>query len=106
MASESDLETFGTSCITSYKVFPPDESNLHQKKLKVYSKSGKKYIVTISQYTSCTCPDHYFRYRICKHIDFIMNNILHNKFTRVHYNDITLDGLFKRLPGYIIHDCN
>lgn len=105
MASVSDLETFGDSCITSYKVFPPDEWNLHKRKFKVYSKSGKKYIVTVDQCPSCTCPDHCFRHKVCKHIDFIMNNVLLNKFTREHYNHRTLDGLFKRLPGYIIHDC-
>ena len=105
MSSDLNLETFGSSCITSYKVFPPDESNLHQRKFKVYSTSGKKYIVTVSQSPSCTCPDHCFRLKICKHINFIMNNVLQNKFPKEYYNHRTLDGLFKSLPGYIIHDC-
>lgn len=105
MSSDLDLETFGSSCITSYKVFPPDESNLHQRKFKVYSTSGKKYIVTVSQSPSCTCPDHCFRFRLCKHINFILHNVLLNNSIRFYYDERSLDGMFKRLPGYIIHDC-
>ena len=101
----SEKPTFGFSSIIGFRVFPPDESNLHQRTFKVYLSSGNKYIVTIERYPTCTCPDNDFRGKSCKHINFILENVLHDSFPKSYFNNKTLDKLFSRLPGYIIHDC-
>ena len=105
MTSQTNVETFSNSCITSYIVFPPDVLDLHQRQFKVYSTSGKNYIVTIKDEPTCTCPDHYFRGKSCKHISFILERVLHDKFPKLLYSNKILDALFRSLPGYIIHDC-
>ena len=90
--------TFGKSCVLSYEVYPLNKSNLHERKFGINSISGNKYIVTVNRLVDCTCPDCRNRVRRCKHINFIMNEILHEKYPRIYYDDKSLDYLFKYLP--------
>ena len=98
--------TFGDSCVLSYEVYPPNKKNLHERHFGVNSISGNKYIVTVNRLVNCTCPDCQNRVRRCKHINFIMNEILHEKYPRIYYDNRALDYLFKYLPGNIPHKCN
>ena len=98
-------KTFGSSCILNYEVFPPNKNNLHERKFGINSISGNKYTVTVNRLVDCTCPDCQYRVRRCKHINFIMNEILHEKYPRIYYDDKSLDYLFKHLPGSIQHSC-
>ena len=95
--------TFGDSCIMSYEVFPPSKKNIHERIFNVNSISGNKYTVTINKLVDCTCPDCQYRVRRCKHINFIMKNLLHEAFPRIYYDNKALDNLFKYLPGNIPH---
>ncbi len=98
--------SFGNSCVQSYEVYPPNKKNFHERKFGINSVSGNKYIVTINKLVNCTCPDCQNRVRRCKHIEFIMNEILHEKYPRIYYNNKTLDYLFKYLPGNVPHKCD
>jgi hypothetical protein len=104
--NEKNKNTFGDSCVLSYEVYPPNKKNLHERQFGVNSISGNKYTVTVNRLVNCTCPDCQNRVRRCKHIDFIMNEILHEKYPKIYYNDKTLDRLFKYLPGSIQHKCD
>ena len=97
--------TFGDSCVISYEVYPPNKKNIHERHFGVNSISGNKYMVTVNRLVNCTCPDCQNRVRRCKHINFIMNEILHEKYPRIYYDDKALDHLFKYLPGNIPHKC-
>ena len=101
--NENKKITFGYSSIMSYEVFPPKKDKIHERKFDVNTTSGNKYTVTINKLVNCTCPDCQNRVRRCKHIDFIMNEILHEKYPRIYYSNRTLDYLFKYLPGNIPH---
>ena len=98
--------TFGDSCVLSYEVFPPNKKKLHERQFNINSTSGNKYTVTINRLVNCTCPDCQHRVRRCKHINFIMNEILHEEYPRIYYDNKSLDQLFKYLPGNIPHKCN
>ena len=103
--NDKNNNTFGNSCVLSYEIYPPNKLKLHERKFGINSISGKKYIVTVNRLVNCTCPDCQNRVRRCKHINFIMNEILHEKYPRIYYDDKALDHLFKYLPGNIPHKC-
>ncbi len=103
--SNNKAITFGDSCVVSYEVFPANKDNVHERKFIVNSISGNKYTVTVNRLVNCTCPDCQHRVRRCKHINFIMNNILHETYPRIYYDNKALDNLFKYLPGNIPHIC-
>ncbi len=100
---KTNKATFGQSSITGYRVFPPNKSDLHTRKFKVYSTSGESNIVTVERYPCCTCCVNRFRY--CKHIRFILQNVFGENFPKSYYFRTTLDKLFRRLPGYVEHEC-
>ena len=104
--TEKNKNTFGNSCVLSYEVLPPSKKNVHERQFNINSISGNKYTVTINRLVNCTCPDCQNRVRRCKHIDFIMNEILHEKYPRIYYDNKSLHYLFKDLPGNIPHKCN
>ena len=97
---------FKNSCILSYKVHPLNRKNIHERKFDVNSKSGNKYTITINRLVDCTCPDCQYRVRRCKHINFIMNNILEEEYPRIYYDNEALDSLFKNLPVNATHKYN
>ena len=101
--NKKNINTFKDTCVLNYEVFPPNRNNLHERQFNVSSISGKKYTVTINRLVNCTCPDCQYRVRRCKHINFIMNEILHEKYPRIYYDNKALDYLFKCLPGYLPH---
>ena len=103
---KNNKRTFGDSCVVSYEVFPPTKRNIHERKFNINSISGNKYTVTVKKLVNCSCPDCQYRVRRCKHIYFVMNNILHEPYPRIYYDNRTLDNLFKYLPGNIPHICN
>ena len=98
--------TFGDSCVLSYEVFPPNKNNLHERQFNVNSISGNKYTITVNRLVNCTCPDCQHRVRRCKHINFIMKELLHENEPRIYYDNKALDKLFKYLPGNIPHKCS
>ena len=89
---------FGNSCIKSYEMLPQKKKKFHERQFNVNSISGNKYTVTIKRLVNCTCPDCQYRVRRCKHINFIMNEILHEKYPKIYYDNKALDNLFKYLP--------
>ena len=97
--------TLRNSCVIGYEVYPPNKKNYHERKFGINSISGNKYIVTVNRLVDCTCPDCQYRVRRCKHINFVMNEILHEKYPRIYYDNKSLDYLFKYLPGNIKHSC-
>ena len=103
--NNNTINTFGESSIMSYEVFPPNKKNIHERQFNINSVSGNKYTVTISRLVNCTCPECTNKVRRCKHIDFIMNEVLHEKYPRIYYDNRALDYLFQYLPGNIEHDC-
>lgn len=44
---------------------------------KVLSASGEEYVVTR---TSCTCPDHFYRRRTCRHMLAVQNVVANFKY--------------------------
>ena len=93
--------TFNDSCVTSYEVFPPKDNNYYEREFNVTSISGNTYRVVINRLVDCSCPDCQKRVRRCKHIEFVMKEILHEPYPRIYYDDKALDNLFKNIPGHI-----
>ena len=98
---KTDKATFNDSCVTSYEVFPPKDENYYEREFNVNSISGNTYRVVINRLVDCTCPDCTNRVRRCKHINFIMKEVLHEPYPRIYYDDKALDDLFKYIPGHI-----
>ena len=96
-----DIDVFNNSFITKYEVFPPKKDNYYERKFLVSSISGKQYTVTVNKLVNCTCPLCTYKAKRCHHIEFVMKDILHEKYPRIYYDDRALDSLFKYLPGHI-----
>ena len=96
-----DVNTFNDSCVVKYEVLPPKKNNFYERQFIIHSISGNNYTVTINKLVDCTCPLCFYRAKRCKHIDFVMNEILHEKYPRIYYDNKALDYLFKYLPGHI-----
>ena len=96
-----DIDTFNDSCVVKYEVLPPRKNNFYERKFIIHSISGKSYVVTINRLVDCTCPVCVYKARRCKHIDFVMNEILHEKYPKIFYDDKALDYLFRYLPGHV-----
>ena len=77
-----DIDTFNDSCVVKYEVLPPRKNNFYERKFIIHSISGKSYVVTINRLVDCTCPICVYKARRCKHIDFVMNEILHEKYPK------------------------
>ena len=98
---KEEFDTFNDSCVVKYEVLPPKKNNFYERQFIIHSISGKSYIVTINKLVDCTCPICVYKAKRCKHIDFVMNDILHEKYPRIYYDNKTLDYLFKYLPGHV-----
>ena len=99
-----NIDVFNDSCVTKYEVLPPKKNNFYERQFIINSISGNKYTVTVNKLVNCTCPLCTFKAKRCKHIDFVMNEILHEKYPRIYYDDNALDSLFRYLPGHIRKD--
>ena len=98
---QDDVDVFNDSCVTKYEVFPPKKNNYYERKFIISSISGNQYTVTVNKLVNCTCPICMYKAKRCKHIEFVMQDILHEKYPRIYYDDKALDSLFKYLPGHI-----
>ena len=98
---KEDIDTFNDSCVVKYEVLPPKKNNFYERKFIIHSISGKSYIVTINRLVDCTCPICVYKAKRCKHIEFVMKDILHEKYPRIYYDNRSLDYLFKYLPGHV-----
>ena len=98
---KEDIDTFNDSCVVKYEVLPPKKNNFYERQFIIHSISGNNYTVTINKLVDCTCPLCFYRCKRCKHIDFVMNEILHEKYQRIYYDNKALDYLFKYLPGHV-----
>ena len=96
-----DIDTFNDSCVVKYEVLPPKKNNFYERRFIIHSISGKSYIVTVNKLVDCTCPICVYKAKRCKHIDFVMNDILHEKYPKIYYDNKALDHLFKYLPGHV-----
>ncbi len=96
-----DIDTFNDSCVVKYEVLPPKKNNFYERQFIIHSISGKSYTVTINKLVDCTCPLCVFKAKRCKHIDFVMKEILHEKYQKIYYDNKALDSLFKYLPGHV-----
>ena len=76
----TDIDTFNDSCVVKYEVLPPKKNNFYERQFIIHSISGNNYTVTINKLVDCTCPLCFYRAKRCKHIDFVMNEILHEKY--------------------------
>ena len=99
--TETDIDTFNDSCVVKYEVLPPRKNNFYERKFIIHSISGKSYTVTVNKLVDCTCPICVYKAKRCKHIDFVMKEILHEKYPKIYYDNNSLDHLFKYLPGHI-----
>ena len=99
--NQDDIDVFNDSCVTKYEVFPPKKNNYYERKFIISSISGNQYTVTVNKLVNCTCPICMDKAKRCKHIEFVMQDILHEKYPRIYYDDRALDSLFKYLPGHI-----
>ena len=97
----TDMDTFNDSCVVKYEVLPPKKNNFYERQFIIHSISGNNYTVTINKLVDCTCPLCFYRAKRCKHIDFVMNEILHEKYQRIYYDNKALDYLFRYLPGHV-----
>ena len=100
-ANTENIDVFNNSCVTKYEVLPPKKNNYYERQFIISSISGNKYTVTVNKLVNCTCPICTFKAKRCKHIEFVMQDILHEKYPRIYYDDKALDSLFKYLPGHI-----
>ena len=98
---KEDIDTFNDSCVVKYEVLPPNKNNFYERKFIIHSISGKNYTVTINRLVLCTCPICVYKVKRCKHIDFVMKDILHEKYPRIYYDNKALDYLFRYLPGHV-----
>ena len=98
---QDEVDVFNDSCVTKYEVFPPKKNNYYERKFIISSISGNQYTVTVNKLVNCTCPICMYKAKRCKHIEFVMQDILHEKYPRIYYDDRALDSLFKYLPGHI-----
>ena len=96
-----DVDTFNDSCVVKYEVLPPKKNNFYERQFIIHSISGKSYTVTVNKLVDCTCPICVYKAKRCKHIDFVMKEILHEKYPKIYYDNNSLDHLFKYLPGHI-----
>ena len=99
--NKENVDVFNDSCVTKFEVLPPQKNNYYERKFIISSISGNQYTVTVNKLVSCTCPLCVFKAKRCKHIEFVMQEILHEKYPRIYYDDKALDSLFKYLPGHI-----
>ena len=100
-AYKENIDVFNNSCVTKYEVFPPKNNNYYERQFIISSISGNQYTVTVNKLVNCTCPICMYKAKRCKHIEFVMQDILHEKYPRIYYDDKALDSLFKYLPGHI-----
>ena len=100
-AYKENIDVFNNSCVTKYEVLPPKNNNYYERQFIISSISGNQYTVTVNRLVHCTCPNCTYNAKRCKHIEFVMQDILHEKFPRIYYADNVLDSLFKYLPGHI-----
>ena len=96
-----DIDTFNDSCVVKYEVLPPTKNNFYERKFIIHSISGKNYLVTVNKLVDCTCPICVYKAKRCKHIDFVMKEILHEKYPKIYYDNNSLDHLFKYLAGHV-----
>ena len=96
-----NINVFNHSCVTKFGVLPPKKNNYYERQFIIDSISGNQYIVTVNKLVNCTCPVCTIKARRCKHIEFVMKQILHEKYPRIYYDNKALDSLFKYLPGHI-----
>ena len=96
-----DIDVFKDSCVTKYEVLPPKKNNYYEREFIISSISGNQYTVTVNKLVHCTCPICIYKAKRCKHIEFVMQEILHEKYPRIYYDDRALDSLFKYIPGHI-----
>ena len=98
---KEDIDTFNDSGVVKYEVLPPKKNNFYERRFIIHSISGNNYTVTINKLVDCTCPVCVYKAKRCKHIDFVMNEILHEKYPKIYYDNKALDHLFKYLPGHV-----
>ena len=98
---KEDIDTFNDSCVTKFEVLPPKKNNYYERQFIISSISGNQYTVTVNKLVNCTCPLCTYKAKRCKHIEFVMQDILHEKYPRIYYDDRALDSLFKFLPGHV-----
>ena len=98
---KEDIDVFYNSCVTKYEVLPPKKNNYYERQFIISSISGNQYTVTVNKLVNCTCPLCMYKAKRCKHIEFVMQDILHEKYPRIYYDDRALDSLFKYLPGHL-----
>ena len=98
---KEDIDVFNDSCVKKFGVLPPKKNNYYERQFIISSISGNDYTVTVNKLVDCTCPLCVYKAKRCKHIEFVMQDILHEKYPRIYYDDRALDSLFKYLPGHI-----
>ena len=75
---KTNKEKFGHACITKNKIFNPDEKEKHKRVFELSSTSGNKYYITLDGFLRCTCHEFFNSNKRCKHINFIMKNVLYS----------------------------
>ena len=97
--SSGRIERCYTDNIYLIESLPPEEEFPYQRKYLIMGNSGKTYKVTISNSPRCTCPDHNFNHRRCKHIYFVLIRIMNiSNYTESKYSNEELTEMFSNIP--------
>ena len=77
-------------------------TNQIQRKFDVMGTTGNRYLVTIGENVSCSCPDNSQNNNTCKHIYFIMLRVMKIVGNvRKRYKEVRLTEMFKSIPHWI-----
>ena len=74
---QDEVDVFNDSCVTKFEVLPPKNNNYYERQFIISSISGNQYTVTVNRLVHCTCPNCTYNAKRCKHIEFVMQDILH-----------------------------
>ena len=88
------------------KLYFIDSNNIddYRKEFNVMGSTGNVYTVSISNETSCTCPDYKQRHARCKHVFFILLRIMNvneNDVDQNKYSNAEIKDMFDNMPGII-----
>lgn len=75
--------------------------NIKERKYDIMGTTKNVYTVTINKSPSCTCPDYVQRHKRCKHIFFVLTQIMKVSAEREDiksYSDEELDDMFNKIP--------
>lgn len=103
-SDSSDIESSESSNLQSESQIV-DQPNTLERKFDLCGTTGNVYTVTINNNPVCTCPDHEQRHNRCKHIFFILIQVMKVKKEnedKLEYSDDELQNMFANMPKHMM----